>query len=212
VEGFAERVGTGPNGGGVGEGIEDGGFIEAEGRGGGGGPGRAIGKARDIAEVDIANAREGRADGIAQNGQGAGVEGFEGRPNGRFGTRSGYVFQLDGEGAVRESSRRGPGALRFVVRRDQNYGTRNFEDQRVAKIGLGDFDGVAGGEGAEGVGNFIGDAVHLIEDHYPVMKGEFAEFVIARGEAVDGSGAGIDESTECASEDGFAASGGSIED
>jgi hypothetical protein len=122
------------------------------------------------------------------------------------------LFQLDGEGAARESARRSEGALRFVVRGDQNYGTRNFEDQRVAKIGLRDFDGVAGGEGAEGVGDFVGEAVHLIEDQNPVVKGEFAEFVIARREAVDGSGGGIDESAQCASEDGLAAAGGSVED
>jgi hypothetical protein len=54
--------------------------------------------------------------------------------------------------------------------------------------------------------------VHLIEDQYPVMKGEFAELVIAGGEAVDGGGGRIDESAECASEDGLAASGGSVED
>jgi hypothetical protein len=91
--------------------------------------------------------------------------------------------------------------LCFVVRRDQDDGPRNFKHERVAKIGLGYFDGVTGREGAEGLGEFIRDAMHVIEDQYPVVKRDPAEVAIARGEPVDGCGGRIDEGAECASED-----------
>jgi len=54
--------------------------------------------------------------------------------------------------------------------------------------------------------------VHLIKNQDPVMEGKQAEIAVARGESMHGGGGRIDESAECAGEDGLAAAGGSIED
>src|SRR5690349_15187093 len=66
VDGFAKRVGAGPDG--VGERVRNGLLFQAEGWGGGRSPSGAVGESADVADLDVADAAEGGGDGIAERG------------------------------------------------------------------------------------------------------------------------------------------------
>ena len=139
------------------------------------------------------------------------AQSFEIGRHGGFRARGGDGREVDGEAAVGERARGGPGGLSFVERRDQDDGPSDFGERVVAIIGLRGFDGFAGGDGAESLGDFDRNAMDVVEDENPIVQGELEELAIADGEAAEGSGGGIDQGAERAGEDGFAAGGGASE-
>ena len=117
--------------------------------------------AEETASASAARAgarRASKSDHTAASGRGAAMGG-----------------EVDGEAAVGERARGGPGlGLGFVERRDQDDGPRDFGEGVVAVIGLRGFDGFAGRDGAEGLRDFDRDAMDVVEDENPVVQGELA--------------------------------------
>ena len=109
-----------------------------------------------------------------------------------FGARGGDGGEVDGQAAVRERARGGPGGLGFIEGRDQDDRPGDFVERVITIIGLQGFDGVAGRNGAEGLGDFDGDAVDMIENQNPVVLGEMEELAVAHRKAAEKSCGGID--------------------
>jgi len=164
-----------------------------------------------MADVNITHVAQRVGDGSGESGQGWRAQSLKIGPDGGLGARGGEGREIDGEAAVGERARGGPGGLGFIQGRNQYDGASDFGEGVVAVIGLRGFDGFAGREGAEGLRDFDGDAVDVIENENPVVQGEKEDLAIADGEEAEGSGGGIDQSTERASEQGFAAGGGASE-
>ena len=70
-------------------GAGDGGGIEAERRSGRGGPQGAVGEARDVPQIDIANVAERGGDTIGESCQDGSAKSFKIGPHGGFGARGG---------------------------------------------------------------------------------------------------------------------------
>src|ERR1700692_2506000 len=119
VDGFAQGIAAGPNGRGVGEGIDDFGFLESKSGGGGGSPHGTVGKTGHVADVDIADALQGGGDGVAQRRENSRKDFLKLAPDAGFRARRGDVREVDGYGPVGQSARRVPSPLSFVLRRNQ---------------------------------------------------------------------------------------------
>src|SRR5207237_6749456 len=87
------------------------------------------------------------------------------------------------------------------IRNDQDYRPRDLECERFAVIRLCDFERIARGDRANGLRDLGRNAVYLVENKYPVLKGELQQFLIALGKTADRRGGWIDESAKSAGED-----------
>jgi hypothetical protein len=98
--------------------------------------------------------------------------------------------------------------LSIVERCDEDHGASDLGKRVIAIIGLCCFDGLAGGDSAEGLRDFNRNVVDLVEGKDPIVQGEMEKLAIADREAPEWSKGGINKGPDGAGESGFAAGGG----
>jgi hypothetical protein len=172
--------------GGSGEGGEEGVLRDAEGRGGGEGPGGGVSQARGGVEVDGLEAAEGGAGGGAEGGEEGGVGGIELAAEIGLGAAAvwGDGRQVDDEGTVSEvGERRVAGEAGGVGRGSEEDGALEGELEGLALVpGFVEGEASAGGEAAEGVGDGARDRRDVIKCQDAVVVGQGEELAFGGGQ------------------------------
>jgi hypothetical protein len=78
------------------------------------------------------------------------------------------------------------------MRGGQDDGLRNFDLESVTEVRLRNADDDAGGNGAQGVGDFRRKMVRVVEGENPVFECVGGQFFVAVGQAADERGRWVD--------------------